>query len=353
MYDVLQAFCKLFACFLAIVINFQPLAPLYMQGLKGDLVSSWGLSHLAKERNHMNQNDPFKNVKNFSVKAPTKPWFHGTVIGDFVNKYMKDNLYQAEKSVETDKSVKSVFANLAQARLAGEDYIVTTPDGNEIKIILIRAKAVTNKVKFFFHGNTGALGSFRDQALRAYEHGYNSVLVSYRGFSDNTGEPSEEGILTDTQAAYNYVKNELFANTNLDIYFHGHSLGSAIALNTAEELSKKGETVNEILLHAPFASIHEMSVRHFGGVVPMGITEKLIPNAWNNLEALEVIAENYKAAGQELPQLKFFHGEKDAIIPIEQSLKLKAKAEELGFSLDYMKMPEHEHNTALEERTYQ
>jgi pimeloyl-ACP methyl ester carboxylesterase len=68
----------------------------------------------------------------------------------------------------------------------------------------------------------------------------NIVLVGYRGYGYSEGFPTEEGLMNDSEAIYNYVIDNLASKVNLDdIYIFGRSLGGAVAIYLVDKLSPK------------------------------------------------------------------------------------------------------------------
>ena len=58
------------------------------------------------------------------------------------------------------------------------------------------------------------------------------IMVAYRGYSDSEGEPTEEGLVRDSEAVLEYATN-YGRQHNLDVYVLGRSLGGAVSINIA------------------------------------------------------------------------------------------------------------------------
>ena len=57
-------------------------------------------------------------------------------------------------------------------------------------------------------------------------------MISYRGYDHSEGSPSEEGLMKDGKAIFNWAfKSEMIDPWN--IYVYGRSLGGAVAIYTA------------------------------------------------------------------------------------------------------------------------
>jgi hypothetical protein len=65
--------------------------------------------------------------------------------------------------------------------------------------------------------------------------GYSFLLVGYRGYGGNEGNPSEAGFNIDANAAMAFALSEGF-NLN-EIVLYGESLGTGVAINLAQKNS--------------------------------------------------------------------------------------------------------------------
>ncbi|KAJ3922433.1 hypothetical protein F5877DRAFT_75326 [Lentinula edodes] len=65
----------------------------------------------------------------------------------------------------------------------------------------------------------------------------NVLAVDFRGFADSTGSPSEEGLVRDARAAYEWLINS--GAKEEDIIIMGHSLGTGVGARLAAQLSKE------------------------------------------------------------------------------------------------------------------
>ena len=100
----------------------------------------------------------------------------------------------------------------------------------------------------YFHGNAGHLAD-RDGRVEPYlQRGFGVLLVGYRGFGGNPGEPSEAGLYDDARAHLDWVAAQGIAADATVLY--GESLGAALAIQMATE-----RKIAALVLEAPFASI--------------------------------------------------------------------------------------------------
>lgn len=93
----------------------------------------------------------------------------------------------------------------------------------------------------FLHGNAGTRAfSARVQHYSAFSSrlGANVLAIDYRGFADSTGIPSEEGLVRDARAGWDWlVRKGIEAD---DILIVGHSLGTGVAAGLVKELTGDG-----------------------------------------------------------------------------------------------------------------
>ena len=92
---------------------------------------------------------------------------------------------------------------------------------------------------------------FRDRAV---------YMLSYRGYGDSEGEPSEAGIYSDALSLYDMVRAK-----HDSISIIGRSLGAGVATHLA---SKKA--VDKLVLITPFASLEGLARRQFP-IFPVGL----------------------------------------------------------------------------------
>ncbi|MCI0403874.1 MAG: alpha/beta hydrolase [Acidobacteria bacterium] len=135
----------------------------------------------------------------------------------------------------------------AQAGVEVEDVFLTTSDGVKIHCWWAQTEPAQRTV-LYFHGNAGNL------SLRLPTIGWlqqlpaNVLAVDYRGYGKSEGQPTEEGVYRDGEAAYNYLAEERKIPPE-QIVVLGQSLGTTVAVDVA---SKK--PVSAVVLEAGFPS---------------------------------------------------------------------------------------------------
>lgn len=158
----------------------------------------------------------------------------------------------------------------------------------------------------FFHGNAGNI-SHRLQTLRLfYELGYRTLIIDYRGYGQSDGTPSESGLYTDADAAWQYLVTERGLAPE-DIVISGRSLGAAVALQLSLEHPPRA-----LIMESAFTSVPEMAAVHYSWL-PVRWLSRF---KFNNLEGISRLS---------CPIL-LVHGLQDEIVPYQQSLSLYARA---------------------------
>ncbi|KAF8126871.1 Alpha/Beta hydrolase protein [Mycena galopus ATCC 62051] len=132
-------------------------------------------------------------------------------------------------------------------RMAGNDFRDVDPDFNSPAAYDSPAIATI----IAFHGNGMNLGDLSYAAKRFVMRRCNVLIVSYRGYGNSEGMPSERGLRLDAQAALDHVKSDAELSTTATILF-GTSLGGAVAIDLA---SRNPSTVTALIVENTFTSL--------------------------------------------------------------------------------------------------
>ena len=167
----------------------------------------------------------------------------------------------------------------------------------------------TLPILIYFHGNSFNIGDRAYRMKRYIDKNWSIILVSWRGFGGNKGQPTESNLYKDGKAVIRWV----IENTNYkkdQIVIYGESLGSGVAV----ELATKHNFLS-VVLEAPFTSISDIAKKRYK-IYP---TKYLVKDKFDNLSKIEKI---------KCPLL-IISGKKDEIVPHEHSLKLLKNAKVL------------------------
>jgi fermentation-respiration switch protein FrsA (DUF1100 family) len=157
------------------------------------------------------------------------------------------------------------------------------------------------KIIVLFQGNGGNISHRDAKAAKFTGEGYGVLLCGYRGYGQNPGKPTEEGIYRDARAALKWLEKQGY---NIgQMVFYGESLGSGVAVQMAVEFQPK-----HVILEAPFSSAADVAKKHYF-YLPVDLMMK---DRYDSHAKIK----NMKAS------LLIIHGVYDGVIPISQGRKL-------------------------------
>ncbi|MDZ7291922.1 MAG: alpha/beta hydrolase [candidate division KSB1 bacterium] len=158
------------------------------------------------------------------------------------------------------------------------------------------------------HGNAGNVSDRHEWVEMLHKQvPANIFIFDYRGYGRSEGTPTEEGCYLDAVAAFNWLAAQKPA---LPIIVHGHSLGSAVAVELVRRLPEG--TVAGLILESSFTNAADMARLMFGPIPLHWLTSM----KWASTE---------KIGDLKIPKL-FIHGQFDSVIPIRLGQKLFAVA---------------------------
>jgi pimeloyl-ACP methyl ester carboxylesterase len=154
-----------------------------------------------------------------------------------------------------------------------------------------------------FHGNGETLRTETPFALALVRRGLGVFLVEYRGYGAAPGDPGEEELYRDAEAALATLSEGGVRRE--DIVLSGISLGTGVAA----EMAARGHGARLVLV-APYTSIPRLA----GRLVPFLPTSIIVADRFDTLE---------KAAKIRVPTL-VIHGDQDELIPHEMGKSVAA-----------------------------
>jgi len=206
---------------------------------------------------------------------------------------------------------------------SGFEAVVLAAEDGERLAAWWRAPTPGRAVLLYFHGNGGALHNRRHRVVALTADGLGLLIVSYRGYAGSTGTPSEEGLVRDARAAYDWVAARA---PGAPIVLYGESLGSGVAVRLATERRVAG-----LVLETPFTSAVDVARIGFW-FVPVGL---LMRDRFDSASRI---------AGIGAPLL-ILHGERDAVVPLALGARLFAAAQE---PKRFVRLPGVRHSEVLE-----
>jgi fermentation-respiration switch protein FrsA (DUF1100 family) len=153
----------------------------------------------------------------------------------------------------------------------------------------------------FFHGNAGNITHRLENIFFLHHLKLNVFIFDYRGFGRSEGDPDEEGIQLDSQAAYDTVLTQPGVSLP-SLFIFGRSLGGAFASYTASRNPAAG-----LILESAFTNAVDMA-------------DKMVPfiPGWFISAELDTLGH---VANLKMPKL-FIHGTMDTLIPYTLGRKL-------------------------------
>jgi fermentation-respiration switch protein FrsA (DUF1100 family) len=194
----------------------------------------------------------------------------------------------------------------AQAGLPqAEEASLTSSDGE--KLIAWAVPAQGHKpVVIYFQGNAEGLSARVNRFTWLTADGTGLLALCYRGYGGSTGKPSEQGLILDARAAYDFVRARYPAKR---IVLFGESLGTGVAVALASE-----HEIGALILDAPFSSTADVGAAAY----PFAPVRWLMKDTFRSDERI----------GRVSAPLLVLHGERDTIVPIRFAERLFALARE-------------------------
>ena len=167
------------------------------------------------------------------------------------------------------------------------------------------------KTLIFFHGNAGSLENRIHKLNHFRDMNINFLIIAWRGFSGNNGNPSEQGLYEDGKSAIDWLIKKGVSEKNLILY--GESLGTGVATHLAQNKNFAG-----VILETPFTSMID-AAKKFYPYIPV----KLL---------LKDKFENYKKIKNINSPILIMHGEADQLVPFSMGEKIYEIANEPKYS---------------------
>ena len=204
-------------------------------------------------------------------------------------------------------SQRSLLYHPSENNYSGDNLMVSidkvkilTDDNIEL-IAWYHKKKDNYKTILFLHGNAGSLENRIHKINHFNDMNLNFLIIAWRGFSGNNGNPSEKGLYIDGESAINWLQNKGIEEENIIIY--GESLGTGIATQISQNKNFAG-----LVLETPFTSMVE-AAKNFYPYIPVGL---ILKDKYKNDEKIKNI---------NIPLL-IMHGEADQIVPFWMGKKI-------------------------------
>ena len=192
-----------------------------------------------------------------------------------------------------------------------EKIKIKTKDNIELLGWYHKKDANNYKTILFLHGNAGSLENRIHKINHFNDMNLNFLIVAWRGFSGNKGQPTEKGLYIDAKSAVDWLEKKGINIENIVIY--GESLGTGVATEIAQNNNFAG-----IILESPFTSMVEAGKTKYP-IFPIGLLLK------------DKYESDKKVKNIKSPIL-IMHGKEDKIVPFWMGKKMFELANEPKYS---------------------
>ncbi len=180
-----------------------------------------------------------------------------------------------------------------------DEYNIEVDEGVNINGIHFKVRRPKGIV-MYLKGNSRSVKGWGKFAIDFTRHGFDVLMIDYRGFGKSTGLRTEDGIKKDLQYVYDRLKEQVAEKY---IILYGRSLGSGFATKLASNNSPR-----MVILDAPYYSVKHIAKR-FLPVMPMTLLLRFPIKTYTWIKYVEC-------------PIKIIHGTNDKLIPFKTSLKL-------------------------------
>jgi fermentation-respiration switch protein FrsA (DUF1100 family) len=201
---------------------------------------------------------------------------------------------------------------------------IDTPDGERLVAWQAMPEGGLATI-VYFQGNAQGLAARAERFRLFQQAGYGVLALGYRGFSGSSGQPSEQGLLTDGATAVEFLRASGISPDRL--VYYGESLGTGIAVQLAGSDRTRPAAV---ILEAPFTSAADIARLSYW-FLPVGL---LMHEQFRSIEHI----------GAMQSPLFVLHGDADGVVPMAHGRRIFEAA---GEPKEMMEIPGGSHGMAL------
>lgn len=187
-----------------------------------------------------------------------------------------------------------------------EEYNIETRDGATINGLRFMSENPKGIV-FYLKGNSKSIKGWGKFAVDFTRHGYDVIMVDYRGFGKSTGRRTQKAIKRDMQVVYNKLKEKVAEKY---IILYGRSMGSGFAAKLASMNNPR-----MLILDAPYYSLSKVAKKYIP-FMPLSLLIKFPMPTHKWLKYVNC-------------PIHIIHGTDDKLIPYKTSVKLSKIKPEL------------------------
>ena len=167
------------------------------------------------------------------------------------------------------------------------------------------------KTILFLHGNAGSLENRIHKLNHFGSMNINFLVIAWRGFSGNNGEPTEKGLYEDSRSAIFWLKKQGIVEKDIVVY--GESLGTGVATEIAQNNNYAG-----VILESPFTSMIDAAKNKY----PFFPIKFLLKDKYENDKKIKKIKS----------PILIMHGQVDKIVPFWMGEKIYNMANKPKYS---------------------
>ncbi len=180
-----------------------------------------------------------------------------------------------------------------------DEYNIEVAEGVNLNGVHFKVRKPKGIV-LYLKGNSRSLKGWGKFAIDFTRHGFDVLMVDYRGFGKSTGIRTEDGIKKDLQYVYDELKKQVKEEY---IVLYGRSLGSGFATKLASINNPR-----MLVLDSPYYSMAHMAKRYML-VMPLSIIMRFPIKTYKWIQYVQC-------------PIKIIHGTNDKLISFKTSIKL-------------------------------
>ncbi len=180
-----------------------------------------------------------------------------------------------------------------------DEYNIEVAEGVNLNGVHFKVREPKGIV-LYLKGNSRSLKGWGKFAIDFTRHGFDVLMIDYRGFGKSTGIRTEEGIKKDLQYAYDELKKQVDEKY---IVLYGRSLGSGFATKLASKNNPR-----MLILDAPYYSMGHIAKKYLP-IMPMSLLLRFPIKTYRWIEYVKC-------------PIKIIHGTNDKLISFKTSIKL-------------------------------
>jgi hypothetical protein len=130
------------------------------------------------------------------------------VVLTYIYLFQRDLLYHPSVNSYQDDKVSFDY----------EEVFIKNNEGIKLKGWLHKKDLINKKTILFFHGNAGNLSNRNYKLNELSKLDLNFLIVAWRGFSGNLGDPTEKALYQDARNSLNWLEKKGVKQKNIILY---------------------------------------------------------------------------------------------------------------------------------------